>query len=159
MTHSHQDRIADRPSYLCAAYGCPMLGAMATSTSGTAEWWCFAHFGKDAGQLQRITVELNHLDWLTKAIVDTRMRHLHKADWPAQFQRIEHDLHLQRRDDLRFDGNTAMRSDTERWLERLEAELDARIRELVPAVPFQESIPTQGAPAPGLGRMTFEAPA
>jgi hypothetical protein len=159
MSHSHDDRVAERPHHLCAAYGCPLLGSMATSTSGASEWWCFAHFGKDAGQLQRITSEVRQLEWLSQAITDIRSRHENRADWPAKYQRIDHDLMLQQRGDLRFSGSMNSRMDTELWLVKLEVTLDGMIRALVPATPLQASISAKGKSVGGFQRIGFEVPA
>jgi hypothetical protein len=130
MTQTHDDRVADRPNHLCAAYGCPLHGAMSQSTQGTSEWYCFAHFGKDFGSLQRITAEQRRLDWLANAIRDVRDRDVN-PNYGAAFQRIEHDLKLAQRKDLLW---TAPESDMQ-WMVRLEREMEQLLN-------------TSGAPAP-----------
>lgn len=118
MSHSHDDRVAERPNHLCTAYGCPLLGSMSASTTGTSEWWCFAHFGKDVGQYQGITAELRRLEWLAKAITDVRTRE-RNPNYGAAFQRLEHDFKLAQRKDLLW---TSPETD-EQWMIRLEREL------------------------------------
>jgi len=117
MSHTKADRIAERPTHLCAAYGCKLLGTMSASTAG-GEWWCFAHFGKDIGRAQGITAEIRRLDWLSNAINDVRNRDNH-ADYAAAFERISHDLVLAQRSDLRWTEG----EDEAQWLARLETEL------------------------------------
>lgn len=123
MTHTHDDRVAERPHHLCFAYGCPLLGTSSVSTQGTSEWWCFAHFGKDVGQYQGITAELRRLDWLTRAITDVRTRE-RNPDYNAAFQRLEHDFMLAQRKDLLW---TSPETD-EQWMVRLERELEQLLR-------------------------------
>ncbi|MEC5164049.1 hypothetical protein RCH08_005239 [Janthinobacterium sp. CG_S6] len=121
---THDDRTASRPAHLCAAYGCPMVGTTTSSTQGTNEWWCWLHFAKDAGRFQRITAELHRLDWLAKAATDIRLL-LKRPEWPAAFARIEHDLMLANRPDLRWTDGESERQ----WMERLERELSSIIGE------------------------------
>lgn len=122
-----------RPAGACAAYGCPLLGTMSTSTAG-GEFWCFAHFGKDAGRLQRITAELHRVKWLIQAISDVRLRDQHQ-DYNAAFERICHDFALAQRKDLLW---TAPES-VEQWLIRLERELTTMLAE--PPAQKQEALP------------------
>lgn len=159
MTQSHDDRIADRSPDLCFAYGCPLLGSMSANTMGTTDWLCFVHFGCEISQYQRITAELRSLDWLSQAITDIRTRHHSPAEWAARYQRIEHDLVLNQREDLRFNGAMHSRMDTELWLRRLETELGALIQALVPAAPLQAAIPAEGKSHGSFNRVGFEVPA
>jgi hypothetical protein len=117
MSHKHEDRVAERPSYLCAAYGCPLLGTRSTSTQG-GDFMCHVHFGLVPGQLQPATVEIHRLEWLAHAIVGLRARR-HNPEWRKTYQRIDHDLVLAQREDLRFkESETA-----DAWMVRLETEL------------------------------------
>lgn len=140
MTQTHDDRVAERPHHLCAAYGCPLLGSMSESTQGTnGEWWCFAHFKKDVGQYQGITAELRRLDWLTKAITDVRTRE-RNPDYGAAFQRLEHDFMLAQRKDLLW---TQPETD-EQWMVRLERELGKLLSGHAAPAPVQHPlIPAQ----------------
>lgn len=122
---------AQRPQGACAAYGCPLLGTMATSSGG--EWWCFAHHGKNAGDLQRITHNLHRVKWLLMAISDVRLRANH-PNYGAAFERICHDLALAQRNDLAW---TEPETEDE-WLHRLERELMVMLAE--PAPPVQEAL-------------------
>ncbi len=116
----------------CTAYGCPLLGAMSTSTQG-GSWLCFAHFGKDIGRWQRITSELHRLKWLLKAISDIRTRDQH-ANYPAAFERICHDFALAQRNDLLWTAPETV----EEWLIRIEKALAAMLAE--PPPPVQEAL-------------------
>ncbi len=119
---SLDDRVAERPSELCFAYGCPLLGTMTRSTSGTDEWFCFAHFEADAGRMQTLTSMIRSLAWLADAIVDVRKRHRHR-DYPAAFQRLVGDIELAGRKDLLWKGSES----EDQWLVRLETEMAAQL--------------------------------
>lgn len=56
----------------CAAHGCPMLGRMSRSTSGSAEWFCSIHFGAPAARWGEITHELLRLKWLVDITLTLR---------------------------------------------------------------------------------------
>jgi len=142
MSHTHDDRVAEHDPRYCAAYGCPMLGTMSTSTNGSSEWWCFAHFGKDAGMLQRLTVEINRREWLAKAITDIRTGYW-SPDWPTVFKAVQHDFAMEQRNDLRYGGSD---KDTTvwRWVARLEAELQAMCNATFTKPPRQERMPDLG---------------
>ena len=131
---THPDRTAKRPGSMCAAYGCPLLGSMSTSTGGTSAWWCFAHFGKDVGRFQRITADLNRVKWLIAAISDIRLRDQHQ-DYHAAFERIQHDFTLAQRKDLLWTSPET----AEQWLIRLERELTVMLAD--PAPPVQDTLP------------------
>lgn len=133
MSHTHADRVPSRPG-MCAAWGCPLLGSMSTSTAGTSSWWCFAHFGRDVGRFQRITSELHRLKWLISAISDVRLHDQHQ-DYNAAFERICHDFALAQRKDLVWTSPET----AEQWLIRLERELTLMLAE--PPAPVQEALP------------------
>ncbi|MES2346272.1 MAG: hypothetical protein V4641_01755 [Pseudomonadota bacterium] len=122
---------------MCTAYGCPLLGTLSASTAG-GDWWCFAHHGKDVGRFQRITADLHRLKWLIQAISDVRTREQH-VDYPAAFQRIEHDFILAQRKDLLWTTPESV----EEWLIRLERELTTMLAE--PPPQKQDALPLQTA--------------
>jgi hypothetical protein len=122
---SHPDRTADRPSYLCAAYGCPMLGTMSDDTGG-GNFVCHVHKGCEPGQVQAITVEINHNVWLANAIRDIRCR-ARNPNWRQTFERINHDLVQSRRKDLMQNSNSL-----DDWMIRLEVELLAVVKAGLP---------------------------
>lgn len=126
MSHNHDDRVADRPGYLCAAYGCPMIGTMSASTSG-GDFMCCLHFGKEPNELQAITVEINRNLWLAEAIRDIRCS-ARNPGWRETYQKIINDLTVAGRDDLmpKHDGLIA-------WMVRLETELLAQVKAAAPA--------------------------
>jgi hypothetical protein len=152
MTHTHDDRVADRPSHLCAAYGCPLIGTSTASTIGGSEWWCFAHFGADVGRYQAITSELNRLRWLSAAARDVRFHDKSGTEASrAAFALIENELTQHQRPDLLWD-RTEKRT---RWLERLEAALKTELADVMHSVPKQVA----GQPAGTFSRVEFDMPA
>lgn len=65
--------MSEQVSYCnCAAHGCPMLGVMTRSTTGSNEWYCSIHFGAPASRWSQITSELLRLGWLVKITRDLR---------------------------------------------------------------------------------------
>jgi hypothetical protein len=156
MSHTHADRIADRPRHLCAAYGCPLTGTSSTSTSGSDEWWCFAHFGLDYGQVQAATTEVNRVPWLAAAAQDVRDVNRVKPGTPeskAAFALIEHELTLHGRKDLLLIQGESRRQ----WLNRLEGALLAIVRESVKPPPVQLTVATENVNT--FGRVGFDMPA
>lgn len=132
------DRTADRQSYLCAAYGCPMLGTRSASTAG-GDFMCHVHFGLEGAQLQAATFEVNRLAWLANAIRDIRARS-RNPNWRETYARIDHDIALAQREDLRF----KVGEDALGWMLRLEAELAAMVKV---AIAPHEQEQFEGAPA------------
>jgi hypothetical protein len=154
MSHTHEDRVADRPGHLCAAYGCPLIGSMSTSTQGSTDWWCFAHFGADIGRYQTITSELNRMNWLAAAARDVRMfDRPGTAESKAAFALIEHELTQHQRPDLLW--NRVERR--YQWLERLEAALRTELIEVIKPIPRQETIITEQS-ARSFERVGFDMP-
>lgn len=119
MSHDHNDRVAQRDPRYCAAYGCPLLGVVSTSTSGGGEWWCSLHFGKDVGQMQRLTVEMNRREWLSHTITDLRQNYGTES-WPMAFKTAQHELAMNQRTDLQHKRNE---ESVWQWIGRLESEL------------------------------------
>lgn len=118
MSQDLNDRTASRDPSLCAAYGCPMLGAMTQSTVGTSEWYCWLHFGKEAVQWQAITVELNHLRWLVESLAGMR-RHYKGPGWPQAYLTALQAIRANQRTDLE-----KLQTETvAEWLRRLDSEL------------------------------------
>lgn len=153
MSHTHEDRIADRPPHLCAAYGCPLIGTSTASTSGSSEWWCFAHFGADVGRFQSITTEINRLSWLACAARDVRMHKPGTEASRAAFALIEHELAMHQRKDLLWNRmETRMQ-----WLLRLEASLLAMVQANLPAVAEQLPLPNKNVG--NFGKVEFDMPA
>lgn len=134
--HDHNDRIAQRDPCMCSAYGCNQLGTMSISTVGTAEWWCYLHFGKDAVKLQAITTEIKRREWLSQSIVDLR-RHYGTEAWPNTFKFVQHEMAMNQRNDLRYGDDDA---NVWAWIQRLERELEAMIGETFTNPPKQMPI-------------------
>jgi len=160
--HTHEDRVADRPGHLCAAYGCPLIGSMCSSTSGSSEWWCFAHFGASAGRLQAITSELTRLRWLTMAVHDVRFH-----DRPgtqasrAAFNLIENELKAHKRPDLlwrRPDADRPMGEKRYLWLERLENELRAQLASVMDPSSFEPKLALQDGKPSTFTQVGFDMP-
>lgn len=157
MSHDHNDRVAERPSHLCAAYGCPLLGTSSASTQGTSEWWCFAHFGANVGSFQTITNVIREAEWLSQAIVDVRTMRPGTHESRAAMARIKHDLELQGRHDLLFQAHGHDHERRPQWLVRLETELRAVISAAVQPPPRQSAIvPTVDSST--FGRVEFDIP-
>lgn len=118
------ERTADRPGYLCAAYGCPMIGSMSSSTAG-GDFMCVAHYRKDQAKLQAITFEVNRNEWLARAIRDIRARS-HNPGWRKTCARIKQDLADAGRADL------AQKNDSmDTWMIRLEVELMTHVKAML----------------------------
>ena len=125
-----RDRTADRPSHLCAAYGCPMLGSMSGVIGGT-EWWCWLHFGRDLGRMQAITSEIRRNAWLADAITALRIAlddGRDSPEWAKSFQKFGHECATENRNDLLWlEGE----SETQ-WLLRLETAFGVIVAAAVP---------------------------
>lgn len=101
MSHSQNDRIAERNHAHCAAYGCPMLGTMSMSTTGSNDWYCWLHFGREATQWQRITTELRRFDWLIEAMQEMR-RNYGFDGWDEAYLGAMKAIRLHQRLDLEY---------------------------------------------------------
>ena len=163
MSHTHEDRVADRPQHLCAAYGCPLIGSMCSSTSGSTEWWCFAHFGANPGRFQAITSELHRLRWLAMAVHDVRFHD--KPGTPesrAAFNLIESELQLHKRPDLLWQrpepGKPFTGEKRYRWLERLEAALETELGDVLDPSSYQASLPIGGGTPSSFDKVGFDMP-
>jgi hypothetical protein len=123
MTHSHEDRIAERPAGMCAAYGCPLHGSMSDSTTGGDTWWCSLHFGKEADELQRVTRSLNENRWLAEVV--TAVLEIHPArgdEFRAKTAAwVRQTLTANGREDLQWSGQPET---TRQWSNRLKRELE-----------------------------------
>lgn len=163
MTHTHEDRIADRPQHLCAAYGCPLIGSMSSSTSGSTDWWCFAHFGVQGAQLQAITTELRSLEWLAQAAHDVRFHDKPGTEASRRaFQAIEHQLTLHQREDLLWirPSPTHQGEKRYRWLERLENALKVMLDTAGVLDPssYQATLPIGGGAPSTFQQVGFDMP-
>lgn len=139
------------PCY-CAAHGCPMLGTMATSTTGATEWWCYMHFGKDVGSIQALTVEINRREWLAKIVTDIRMTY-GTEKWGDTFRVAQHELSMHQRNDLHF-GKAEKETAVWKWLRRLENELEAMCKGSFTKPPKQVRIDIKEP----LQRVQFDVP-
>jgi hypothetical protein len=119
MSHDHNDRVAPHDPCRCAAYGCQMPGAMTTSTTGSSEWLCWLHFGRDAVQWQAITAELNRVAWLVDAVQAIRRYSSRATVWPVVYRNVKKAITLNERSDLLNLKNESASA----WALRLDAEL------------------------------------
>lgn len=104
----------------CRAYGCPNLGTMTRSTSGTTEWFCFAHFAAELDQWQAISAEMNRLKWLVDVTRKIRENALsNPLGWPAVEAALHKEIALAQRRDLRRGDHEHVNH----WLARLEGVL------------------------------------
>lgn len=147
MNQSHEDRVADRPPHLCAAYDCPLNGSMSSSI-GSDEWYCPCHFGQAFGAMQAITAEINRNPLLVRCINEMRAGALMpRRQWIDIGRRIKADLAAEKLDDLApIPGERAGL-----WMARIELELRKRCWvHMVPAPP-----PTQ---AEAFTQVQFDIP-
>ncbi|SNT33634.1 hypothetical protein SAMN06265795_12636 [Noviherbaspirillum humi] len=93
------DMINGRASCDCAAHGCPMLGSLTSSTTGTSEWLCWFHFGKEPVQWQSITAQLREVGWLVDALRNIRMNY-GTENWGPVYLGIKQELLRNGREDL-----------------------------------------------------------
>ena len=103
----------------CYAYGCPMHGAMSTSTTGAKQdWLCWLHFGKDAGQWNEITAEINRVGFLAEAI--RILRHNYGGPgWAPAYREAKNLLIGGQRNDLLIAQSERVLD----WMARLEGDL------------------------------------
>lgn len=139
MTHTHEDRIAERDSSMCTAYGCPLLGTMTGSTSGANDWACPYHVNKPATQLQDITRIINRHRWLAEAITMVRGMVPSNPNRAKIIERLWNDFNVHDRAELYWDRVENVRQ----WTNRLEKALD----ELVAPELQQGEVPRIGQPA------------
>lgn len=155
MSHTHEDRIADRPPHLCAAYGCLLIGTSTASTTGSSEWYCFAHFGAEVGRYQAITRELNALSWLSAAARDIRFHDKPSADSKAAFALIEHEFALNERKDLLWNRVETRKQ----WLERIEGEIRTRLHEVMQPAQQQALAIDKSQSTGNFAKVGFDMPA
>ncbi len=87
----------DRWGY-CAAFGCPLFGAV---KGGSDQWVCFCHYDRTGGVNDAITAALNSdaLRPIVAATIDIR-QYLGTDDWELVHQGINQALHKAGRRDL-----------------------------------------------------------
>jgi len=106
---------------MCAAFGCPLLGSLTSSTLGDSKPFCFCHFGKTVGSNDAITARLNSdaLRPIAQATVDVR-RFVRTDEWEIVHKGIRGALRRVGRPDLLSNANDG---NVIGWLLRLEAAL------------------------------------
>jgi len=112
----------------CAAHGCPCLGVMTRSTTGTTEWYCAIHFGAQAARWQAITAELRRLDWLVQIT-----RNLRGAGWkeiPSVMDAAHRAIALNTSNHLRCGADGHKMESLGQWLNRLEQALADACRQI-----------------------------
>jgi hypothetical protein len=139
VTHTHEDRIAERDPCLCVAYGCPLLGVMTGSTSGANDWACTFHANKPATQLQDITRIINRHRWLAEAITSVRSMVPGNPNRAKLLERIWNDCNVNDRPELYWNRIETVRQ----WTNRLDKALDDLVApELQPVAIPQQGLPT-----------------
>lgn len=119
----------------CHVFGCPCLGAIASSTSGTNRWMCGYHHGRDAVAWPKITTHLQRLSYIVAAIEKIDL-HRNAAEWPDVYRGIAQEfVSNMRRDLLPASGERIAM-----WRHRLDAELSNAVRSSRPPVelPLQQ---------------------
>jgi hypothetical protein len=115
----------------CRAFGCNMLGTMSRATTGTSDWFCFAHFGAEPEDWQAVTAELNRLRWLVDIARRVRETMHSPKEWPSVVEALNKELVLSQRSDLqKGDHESALK-----WLTRLESVLSMSCLEAVRSKP------------------------
>jgi hypothetical protein len=105
----------------CAIFGCPLFGTLGRGN----EWVCFCHHDANAGDLQRITAELNRQHAIADSVVETRMYRT-TDEWRAAYGGISQRLREANRADLLPKKGETSRA----WLARLEGALLDACREV-----------------------------
>jgi len=123
---------------MCAASGCPCVGSMSNSTTGTDKWYCGIHFGQPGGASSRITSELQRMAWLVAIMLDVR-RVYAAENWGNVRQRANYQFQMHQRNDLAY-GREKTDVSVSSWLKRLDGALRASC--LIDDANAQESIPT-----------------
>lgn len=154
MNQSHDDRIAERPINLCAAYGCPLFGVASTSTSGaTGDWWCCCHFGQEVGRIQRITAELSRQPLLVRAVNAIRGAFgKPKPEWQQIARMVVQELTVDQRADLCPLAGESGRA----WMVRIENELLAICRPVMQAAVQTSLVPHEDSSS--WGKVAFTIP-
>lgn len=122
---------------MCAATGCPCIGSMSTSTTGTEKWYCSVHFGKPGGASLRLTAELQRMAWLVAIMLDVR-RVYAAENWDDVMKRANYQFQMHQRNDLAF-GRETTDTSAASWLRRLDGALRASC--LVDDANAQPSLP------------------
>jgi len=136
--NTHENRVAERDPMLCTAYGCPLMGVMTGSTSGSDSWSCALHANKPASELQPITAAINRYRWLAEAITNIRGLVPGRPDKGKVLERIQHDFEANGRPDLFWNGAETVRQ----WVNRLEPEFDKLVLAEITLPPNQQTIKT-----------------
>jgi hypothetical protein len=125
---SAEDRMVKTDPTKCAAFGCPMHGALTSSTVGTDQWFCWLHFGKEAVHWHAVTMELNRLAWLVGSIQDMR-RNFTTPEWPDTYRLALQAIRANQRSDLEILETEAVKD----WFRRLDNELGRAVAAIVTA--------------------------
>lgn len=158
MTQTHDDRVAQQDPRQCCAYGCPMPGSMTRSTQGTSEWSCWLHIDANPGSWQRITAELNRMEWLVHAIVTMRRDYGgQREQWAQTYTDAVKAMRAAQRSDLVNARDEAMSL----WFGRLDKALrEACVGESQPTrQPQLVDQMTQQQDVGSFNRVGFELPA
>lgn len=103
---------------MCRIPGCPLAGTVSGSTGGSSDWYCFIHYGRNAGQLRAIGERLDPFKWLAGVTIEIRAG-MGSKEWPEVYRRLKQEiLRRQRPDLLNAKGESAYR-----WVVRLENHL------------------------------------
>ena len=109
-------------SDMCAADGCPLLGAITGSTQGDNRWLCHLHHGQPAARWARICDALEKERWLAASMVA-----LHRARFGDELaeavRKAKRTFAQQGRSDLAHAPGEAFNG----WMRRLDAALTAAV--------------------------------
>jgi len=136
MSHSHEDRVADRQAGMCAAYGCPLHGTMSNNTTGGDDWWCFLHHGREGAMVQQITTAIHRHRWLADVLTTALEIHPARDGNEGRMEWIRKTLKTANRDDLQWAGHP---ENIRQWTNRLKPALEQLVMADV-QVPAQTEI-------------------
>lgn len=135
---------------MCAAYGCPLVGTMTASTTGSQDWLCWLHFGRDAVHWQAITIELGRVRFIADALTHLRAAYGTKH-WPDAVRHARQALREHQRNDLTAAKDESARS----WMGRIDRELQT----IMLKAGEQRELPNVPETAPDWTSVDAEVPA
>jgi len=113
----------------CRVPTCPLLGTMSSNTTGTKDWDCFLHFGRNAAQRKAIDSQLDHWNWL--AIITRKLRDRSTESWADNYRSAKQEIIVHKQPELLIQKGESV----SKWLVRLEKFLSDQCTQDVPQLP------------------------
>ena len=114
--------VTSRGANLCAADGCPLLGAITGSTQGDHRWLCHLHHGQPPSRWPRISACLDEQHWLAGNMVALR-----RARWSEDFRQSVYAARRAFAEQGRTDLHNTRGESFDGWMRRLDAALTAAV--------------------------------